>query len=156
MIKIISTILAAIFIFTGCGFKVIKKSELINFSIAEIDTSGDKRINYKLKNKLLLFSKNKDNKIIYLNIISEKNKKIKEKNTNNEISKYEMTINISLEIKDDNGKLLDKISISEKSEYKVAKYHSTTRKNEKEEEAMLVNILANKILDEIAFKLNDL
>ena len=52
MIKIISTILAAIFIFTGCGFKVIKKSELINFSIAEIDTSGDKKINYKLKNKL--------------------------------------------------------------------------------------------------------
>ena len=64
MIKIISTILAAIFIFTGCGFKVIKKSELINFSIAEIDTSGDKRINYKLKNKLLLYSKNKDNKRI--------------------------------------------------------------------------------------------
>ena len=37
---------------TACGFKVVKHSELKNFDIAEIITTGEKRINYKIKNKL--------------------------------------------------------------------------------------------------------
>ena len=33
--------------------KVIDQSELYNFQVEEIDTSGDKYISYKLKNKIL-------------------------------------------------------------------------------------------------------
>ena len=39
----------------GCGFKVVNKSQLMNFNLKEINTSGENRINYKLKNKLLIF-----------------------------------------------------------------------------------------------------
>ena len=35
---------------TSCGFKIINKTELNNFTIDEIKSTGDKRINYKIKN----------------------------------------------------------------------------------------------------------
>ena len=57
---------------TNCGFKVIKKSDFNNFNITEITTEGDKRINFKLKNKLLFNSnKENENKII-IKIFSKK------------------------------------------------------------------------------------
>ena len=41
-----------IFLITGCGFKVVNQSELIDFNIENISTSGDNRISYIIKNKL--------------------------------------------------------------------------------------------------------
>ena len=41
--KIIALIFS-LFIFSSCGFKVVKLSELNNFYINEIDTEGDKLI----------------------------------------------------------------------------------------------------------------
>ena len=51
-LKIIS-FFSVIFLLNSCGFKVIDQSELYNFQVEEIDTSGDKYISYKLKNKIL-------------------------------------------------------------------------------------------------------
>ena len=48
------------FIFTySCGYKIISNT-IENYNIIEIQTSGDQRINYKIKNKLL-FSNSKEN-----------------------------------------------------------------------------------------------
>ena len=52
MKKIIFQILTVLLITTGCGFKVYNQAELINFSIEEIRTTGNNRINYNLKNKI--------------------------------------------------------------------------------------------------------
>ena len=41
----------SLILLTNCGFKIIDKRELLNFNIEEISASGDKRINFKLKNK---------------------------------------------------------------------------------------------------------
>ena len=76
----------------GCGFKVINKSELGNFDIAEINTTGEKRINFKLKNKLLFNSTKNDNKLIKIDLNTKKIKNAKEKNIKNEITKYEISI----------------------------------------------------------------
>jgi len=43
----------------NCGFKVINESEKNEFSIENIKTSGEKRINFKIKNDLLNYSKKK-------------------------------------------------------------------------------------------------
>ena len=42
---------------TSCGFKVLDKNELNNFSFNKITASGDKRVNFKIKNKLMSQSK---------------------------------------------------------------------------------------------------
>ena len=54
--KILALILC-LFIFTGCGFKVVKLSELNNFNINEIDTEGNQRVNYEIRNDLISVSK---------------------------------------------------------------------------------------------------
>ena len=68
-------------ILTGCGYKVLNKSELINFKIQNIETFGDNRINYLIKNNLNnTFSKGTAEDFVILKITSKKNKVIKEKN----------------------------------------------------------------------------
>ena len=58
MKQIITKFFLFLFLFTtvNCGYKVINESERNKFSIQEIKTSGDKRINFKIKNNLLNFS----------------------------------------------------------------------------------------------------
>ena len=46
-IKII--LISLIILLNGCGFKVLDKSDANNFSIKEIVSSGDKRINFSKK-----------------------------------------------------------------------------------------------------------
>ena len=55
-------------VFSSCGFKAVNYSELLNFTISEIKTSGEKRINYKIKNKLKASSNSKERKLISLNL----------------------------------------------------------------------------------------
>ena len=43
-------IIVIMFLLTNCGFKVVEYSKLNNFKISEIATTGENRINYKLKN----------------------------------------------------------------------------------------------------------
>ena len=69
-------ILAIIFliIITGCGFKVVDLSKTNNFSIGEIASSGDKRINYIIKNKLISNTDNSGEERFDLKINSIKSK----------------------------------------------------------------------------------
>ena len=81
--------ISLIILLNGCGFKVLDKSDANNFSIKEIITSGDKRINYKITNNLFIYSKKKRQNEIILYLDTKKNNIIKEKNIKNEITKYQ-------------------------------------------------------------------
>ena len=94
-LKIIYSIGLLIFLI-GCGFKVVNQSQISRFDIAEIVTSGDKRINFKIRNKLFFNSQKNEKNLIKINIFSEKNKTVKEKNIKNEVTKYQIQINIKV------------------------------------------------------------
>ena len=66
-IVVLKLIVISLFLTSGCGFKVINQSELAKFDISEINTTGNKVINFKLKNKLLFNSKANDKKLIKIN-----------------------------------------------------------------------------------------
>ena len=53
MKKILS--IFCIILLSNCGFTVLKKQPF-NFEIVEINMTGDKKINFKLRNNLLLES----------------------------------------------------------------------------------------------------
>ena len=55
-----------LFLLTNCGFKVINQNLTRNFHIAEIEMSGNSRVNYFIKNRILLGSKNSEKKLIKL------------------------------------------------------------------------------------------
>lgn len=141
----------------GCGFKVINKSQLTNFNLVEINTSGENRINYKLKNKLLVFNQNKnDNKSYNINLKTDKIKKIKEKNINNVITKYEIKVSTKVVVKTLQEKEIVQFTSSETGSYETGERHSQTILNEKKLISLITNDLADQIIDQLLIKLNDL
>lgn len=145
-----------IFFTYSCGFKVIDPSSLQSFYISNITTSGDKRIGYNLKNKLSIKAKDASKKNISLSIDVKKTKEVKEKNSNNEITKY--LIKIDLEVKiDHNDNTVNVFTISEQKDYNVSSQYSQTIVNENQSVKLLSEILVNKILKKISStNLNDL
>ena len=158
MKQIITKSFLFLFLFAtvNCGFKVINESEKNNFSIQEIKTSGDKRINFKIKNNLLNYSKKNNQNILLIDLSTKKTKNIKEKNIKNEITKYEISLNVDISFNLINSNTNHKISFTNKESYSVADSYSTTLNNEKKIINDLIENISEKILKKISLKLNDI
>jgi len=140
---------------SNCGFKVLDNLES-NFSIREINTSGDKRINFKIKNDLIIeYSNNATNNLI-LTMNTKKTKRIKEKNIKNEINKYEISIICSIELTFLEKSTKHKFTVSSNGDYLAANKYSTTIQNEKRLIEDLTNDLSDKIRNKINLINNDL
>ena len=146
-------IVVIMFLITSCGFKVVNQSELINFKIAEVSISGDNRISYIIKNKLLPYSTNNTKKSINLEINIKKNKIIKEKNIKNEITKFEILIIAVVEY---NEIETAKFEISENGDYTVTSQYSETLNNERKLVKILSENIAENIIEELILKADDL
>jgi hypothetical protein len=141
---------------TSCGFKIIDPSSIINFEIGDFKSSGDSRVNFKIKNNIIFSSTNNSGKLIYLNLHTKKTKNIKEKNINNETTKFQITVNAKIEIKNISD---EKIIFykSETAEYNVDnKRYSQTLTNEKKAIETISNSMADEIIAEITLILNDI
>lgn len=147
-------IIIGFLLISNCGFKVINLSNE-NFSVVQINTTGDKRINYLIKNNFLINSDSNKKQVI-INLNSNKNKSIKEKNIKNEITKYTITITSAVTIENlDGGKQFD-FNVTETGAYDVGTQNSITRNNEKNLITLLANEIADEILLEIKLKSDDL
>ena len=144
-----------VFILTSCGFKVLDNKALNNFTIRNIETTGDKRINFKIKNDILINTNENSANQLLININTKKNKNIKEKNIKNEITKYELIINTSIKFNMIEEDKKHSINFTVKGDYLVADNYSSTLNNEKKLVENLVDRIGKKILDEINLKLND-
>lgn len=138
-----------------CGFKVVDQNINI-FEISEITTIGDKRINYRIKNKLLSTSQEGKDKVIKINLDTKKTRNIKEKNIKNIITKYEIIIVAEVSFRKLNETKLNKFNVNVSGDYTASKQASTTRNNEKELIKLLTNKISDKILKELKYKLDDL
>tara|TARA_B100001059_G_C17665666_1_gene491815 strand:+ start:308 stop:775 length:468 start_codon:yes stop_codon:yes gene_type:complete len=143
------------FIISACGFKIANYSKINNFKISKIETTGDNKINYKLKNKIQQMSNANSDKNIKLIIITQNNKSIKEKNIKNEITKYRLEfiakINFKiLEINEQNS-----FDISVIGDYLVSDKYSQTLKNERDLIDNLTDQLSSLIARKLAQSLND-
>ncbi len=158
MKQIITKSFLFLFLFAtvNCGFKVINESEKNNFSIQEIKTSGDKRINFKIKNNLLNSVKKNNQNILLIDLSTKKTKNIKEKNIKNEITKYEISLNVDVRFNLINSNTNHKISFTNKGSYSVVDSYSTTLNNEKKIINDLIENISEKILKKISLKLNDI
>ena len=146
-------IVVIMFLITSCGFKVVNQSELINFKIAGVSISGDNRISYIIKNKLLPYSTNNTKKSINLEINIKKNKSIKEKNIKNEITKFEILIIAVVEY---NEIETAKFEISENGDYTVTSQYSETLNNERKLVKILSENIAENIIEELILRADDL
>ena len=139
----------------SCGFKVVDQSYLKNIEISETNITGDKRIAYLLKNKLKTTSSD-SSRSIKLNIGIKKIKQIKEKNIQNEITKYD--INIIADVKFDlvEKNKSEEFTVSKKNDYKVSSQYSSTLNNEKNLVKDLIGEIADDIIENLAIRVDDL
>ena len=128
----------------GCGFKTVDYQA--KYIISEIQTEGNKRINYILKNKLRNNASRVDNNVISIKLNSTKIKNVKEKNIKNEITKYNVSVITNVKYSLNSEEIFKSFSIKEGGDFIVAKNYSQTINNEKK----LIELLANSISDQIS------
>ena len=95
-----------------------------------------------------------ENQNIKLNLVTKKNKTVKEKNINNEITKY--NINITVQVTYNILGTTDKneFKISKSGDFNVDSQYSQTLNNEKKLIEILTNDISDKIFDRLILKLN--
>ena len=144
-------------LFAGCGFKLLDQTKLKNYNILEIKDSGDKRVNFFIKNELnnLLNDANSNNDLI-ITIKTEKVKSIKEKNKKNQITKYNININSIIEIYFINRNVTKTINLNKENFYNVNTNQSVTRNNQKNIENNLNDKLAQDISNKLLRIINEL
>lgn len=149
-------IIFSIFITSGCGFKIVNQSSLDNYNIANVTTSGDARISYKLKNIILSYASKQSDKVIDIDFKIKKNKSVKEKNDKNEITKYQIVISIDTTVE----KIVDnktiKFNITNSGEFRVASKNSQSIINEKKLISLLTENISSEIAEEIIKKIDDI
>ena len=158
MKKLTKSVLILIFLITiGCGFKVVDNTNTNNFKIKEINTKGNSRINYKIKNYLLSNTKKINENILSLDMEVKLTKKVKEKNIKNEITKYEIILNTNISIFSIKKNKKNNFNLSVNGNYSVdTKNYSNTINNEKNLINNLTDKIAKNILDKINKTVNDL
>ena len=139
---------------TNCGFNIVNQNYLSQYNIIENEITGDNRVSYLLKNKLKI-KNNEAKKSIKLEINLDKDKKIKEKNIQNEVTKYEIILlaNVKFQVPEDNK--IGNFVITQNGNYVVNDKYSITLENEKILIKDLVNNLSQKIIENLSIKLND-
>ena len=139
----------------SCGFELANYDN--NFTIANIDTNGENRINYKLKNKILNKTKNNNANSIYITINSKKERLIKEKNISNQITKYEIIIIVDVEFKSMNDSNINgSFSVLKKGDYGSSAKYSDNLNSEKNLINSLVENISEEVIENLVVYFNDL
>lgn len=139
----------------GCGFKPI--STISNYKITDIQFKGDDKVNFILKNRINQRQNqgNSENNI-KLEINSNKNKIVKEKNIQNEITKYTLIITTNINYSINGQEEVKNLALSKSGDYDVETNYSQTLTNEKNIFKLLVNELADEINKNLILNLSDL
>ena len=153
MIKKISLVILILFT-TSCGYEAMhtaKNRQNYNFFISKINFEGDRVINSKIKNRLNTYKKSSQNKKLTLNINSKLEKIILAKNSSGNITSFNNTLTIEVEISIDN-KVKDNLILKE-----TFNYNNTTNKFQlKNYEKEIKNNLAETITEKLIFKLSNI
>lgn len=150
-IKLILTLLLSMILLNGCGYKVLNKSNG-NYNIIEITESGETRINYKIKNQILFESSKESPNILKLNIKTNKQKQVRDKNIKNEITSYILTISTQVSYLGIGESIKGEFTINQSGSYEVSSQRINTLNNEKS----LTETLTNNIIEKIKSELNNI
>jgi|TARA_B110000858_G_scaffold160823_1_gene185135 hypothetical protein len=151
MEKKIFTIILLIFL-SSCGYEAIHSKKNVinyNFSIKEINFSGDRYVNLKIKEKLNNYISNKKDKDFILKISTTSNKVISSKNISGNATSYKNTITVNVETLM-NNKIKESFKIVESFNYNNDSNKINLKKYEKE----IIRNLSETAVSNIIFKLS--
>ena len=108
-----------------------------------------------MKNYIQVISNNNSNTNIVLNIASKSKSSIKEKNSSNEVTKYQLEITTIINLRVLNTSRTDKFELIVNGDYLVADKYSKTLENQEQLIENLTRELSSKIKRELSQRLND-
>ena len=150
-------IILSLGLLSSCGYKVLDKSNLANFNIVELNSTGDNKINFFIKNKLKnKITNSKEENEIIIDLQTVKTKNIKDKNINNQITKYEITVVSTIKVNFINKNISEIIQISSSGNYDVVSSQTKTINNQDNLEKFLAEKISEKILNKLTVFINDL
>ncbi len=140
----------------GCGYKIVNKNFLNDYKISEIIVTGDRKISYLLENNLRFTNTNESSKNINIQVEVIKDKIVKEKNIQNQITKYQISVRAIVKFEIPEIKKNDNFTIIENGEFSVAARQRETLDNENKLIKNISSNLESEIIQNLRLKLNDL
>jgi outer membrane lipopolysaccharide assembly protein LptE/RlpB len=138
--------LSLIFFLTNCGFTPIYlKNNNINFSIEQVEYTGDRDFNNFLKINLDRYKDEKNDNKIFLNVDTKYEKNILSKDNTGKITSYQLEIEVIFIVKSTNKKIKiseKKIMDSKDDKFEEAKY-------EKNIKQIFAYSISNKFISEL-------
>ena len=135
-----------ILLLNSCGYKKLNSVNLNNFKINKLEINGDRKLSYKLKNNIEIFS-SENSKFTYdikMNLISNKETKIK--NNAGKTTRYSIKFQADTIITDTKTQNIFTKTFSSKNDYDVGSTHSDTLNNEKNASENNLNFISNEII----------
>ena len=122
-----------IFFLSNCGFSPIYlKNTNVNFSIEQVNYTGDRELNNFLKTNLDQYKNKKNNNKIYIEANSIYEKIILSKNKAGEVTNYQLEVEVLFLIKPSNKKIKiteKKIMDSMDDKFEEARYERSIKQN---------------------------
>ena len=144
-------ILILLFFISGCGYNPIFSNKNSNFSIYELTTSGNSKLNKIINGKLNKYKGSDNQKKISLTIETYLNKKVASRDSKGNPKTYRINLKSKVLIKDSDGNLKEKLFA------KSVDYNNRSNKSElKRYENETLHNLAEKISDEIIIYLQSI
>ena len=138
-------IVITLFFLNNCGYSPIYSSKNNNFYLKEISVKNKNKINSKIENTIKKFSNQNSERIITLEISSDKKIDIISKDKKGDPSIFNMTIILTLKILSKNNYEVNKItSFTESFKYNNNSNKFSLKQYEKEIENNLINKIAEK------------
>ena len=137
------------FFVTACSYQKMNSIDQKKFFVQEFEIDGDTRESFVIQKKIKRFS-NKDsaNKVkIYINLT--KGKTIKEKNIQNKVTKYNLSLSADVKIIELNTAREIKRTFVANQTYNVDDNYSNTVNNLKAANNTLIDKIIDEILDQL-------
>ena len=135
-----------ILLLNSCGYKKLNSENLNDFKINKIEINGERKLAYKLKNNIEIYT-SQESKFTYdikINLTSTKETKIK--NSAGKATRYTIKLHADTLITNMETKVDYKKTFSSINDYDVGSTHSNTLNNEKNTIENNINYISNEIV----------
>ena len=139
----------SILFFSSCSYKKMNSVDQKKFYIQEFEIAGDYRESFIIQKKIQRFSNEESPNKIKIFIDLKKEKSIKEKNVQNKVTKYNLSLSADVKIVELNTTKEIKRFFSVNQIYNVEDSYSNTVYNSKEANISLIDKIVDEILDQL-------
>ena len=148
-IKYITLVSVILLLISSCSYQNMNSKDQKKFYIQEFDITGDTRTSFIIQKKIQRFSNKDSGNRIKLSVELNKNKAIEEKNIQNKVTKYSLTLTANVKIIElDSTKEIVR-TFTARRIYNVEDNYSATVNNSKEANNSLIDIIVGEILDQL-------